>query len=76
VIIINEYKTFGYFGKFVYFRAALPGQLPFLAPTLDNADQLFSLIRTPGFYLHHVEGQIKIQQGAVYKQTYIKRQLL
>jgi len=27
----------------------------FMAPTLDNADPLFALVITPGFYLHHVE---------------------
>jgi len=31
------------------------GQMPFLAPTLDNADPLFALVITPGFYPHHVE---------------------
>jgi len=30
-------------------------QMPFLAPTLDNVDQLFGLVITPGFYRHHVE---------------------
>jgi len=29
--------------------------MPFLAPTLDNADILFTLVLTKGFYLHHVE---------------------
>jgi len=28
-------------------------QMPFLAPTLDNADSLFFLVITPGFYLNH-----------------------
>jgi len=28
---------------------------PFQAPTLDNADPLFALVITPGFYRHHVE---------------------
>jgi len=27
----------------------------FLAQTLDNADPLFALVETPGFYLHRVE---------------------
>jgi len=27
------------------------GQMPFLAPMLDNADPLFALVITPGFYL-------------------------
>jgi len=31
------------------------GRMPFLAPTLDNADPLFALVIKPGFYLHHVE---------------------
>jgi len=29
--------------------------MPFLGPTLDNADLLFALVIIPGFYLHHVE---------------------
>jgi len=35
----------------VYFhlRDALPGT------NLDNADALFALVITPGFYLHHIE---------------------
>jgi len=28
-------------------------RMPFLGPTVDNADQLFALVITPGFYLHH-----------------------
>jgi len=31
------------------------GRMPFLAPTLDNANPLVSVVITPGFYLHHVE---------------------
>jgi len=31
------------------------GRMPFLAPTLDNADPLVALVITLGFYLHHVE---------------------
>jgi len=31
------------------------GRMPFLSPTLDNANPLFALVITPGFYLHHVE---------------------
>jgi len=31
------------------------GRMPFLMPTLNNADMLFSLWITTGFYLHHVE---------------------
>jgi len=31
------------------------GQMSFLALTFDNADPLFALVITPGFYLHHVE---------------------
>jgi len=30
------------------------GRMPFLVPTLDNADPLFVLVITPGFYLHHI----------------------
>jgi len=30
-------------------------QIPFLTSTVDNADTLFALVITPGFYLHHVE---------------------
>jgi len=29
--------------------------MTFLKITLDNADPLFALVITPGFYLHHVE---------------------
>jgi len=29
--------------------------MPFLAPTLDNADPLFAQVTTPSFYVHHVE---------------------
>jgi len=29
--------------------------MPFLAPTIDNADPFFALMKTPGFYLHHVD---------------------
>jgi len=29
--------------------------MPFLVPTLDNADPLSALVITPGFYLHHVD---------------------
>jgi len=31
------------------------GRMPFLAPSLDDADLLFALVITTGFYLHHVE---------------------
>jgi len=30
-------------------------RMPFLEPSLDNADPLFALVITPGFYIHHVE---------------------
>jgi len=30
------------------------GRMPFLASTLGNADPLFAMVITPGFYLHHV----------------------
>jgi len=36
------------------FRISI-GPLAFLEPTLDNADPLFALVITRGFYLHHVE---------------------
>jgi len=43
--------TFGYIaGLFIAI-----GRMPFLAPTLDNADPLFALVITLRFYLHHVE---------------------
>jgi len=31
------------------------GCMPFLAPTLDNADLFFALVITPGFYFQRVE---------------------
>jgi len=31
------------------------GWMPFLATTLENADSLFALVMTPGFYLYHIE---------------------
>jgi len=31
-------------------------RMPFLSPTLDDADPLFALVITPGFYLQKVEG--------------------
>jgi len=31
------------------------GRMPFGTPTLRNADPLFALVITPGFYQHHVE---------------------
>jgi len=31
------------------------GRLPFVSPTLENADPLFTLVTIPGFYLHYVE---------------------
>jgi len=31
------------------------GRIPFLALTLDNANLLFAVVITPGFYLYHVE---------------------
>jgi len=30
------------------------GWMPFLEPTLHNADPLFALVMPPGVYLHHV----------------------
>jgi len=30
-------------------------RMPFLMPPFDNADPLFTLVITPGFYQHHVE---------------------
>jgi len=29
--------------------------MPFLVPSLDNAEMLFAMVILPGFYLHHVE---------------------
>jgi len=34
------------------------GWMPFLASTFDNADPLFALVITPGFYLHHEEVEV------------------
>jgi len=31
------------------------GGMPFLTTTVDNADPLFALVITPGFYLHHIK---------------------
>jgi len=31
------------------------GRMPVLAPTLDNGVPHFTMVITPGFYLHHVE---------------------
>jgi len=31
------------------------GRMPFLTPTLDNAEPLFALVLIPGFFLHQVE---------------------
>jgi len=31
------------------------GRMPFLTPTLDNAEPLFALLLIPGFFLHQVE---------------------
>jgi len=43
--------TSGYMAVlFISFR-----RMPFLTPTLDNADPLFALVITPGFYVHQVE---------------------
>jgi len=43
--------TSGYMAVFLIFH----DQMPFLAPTLDNADALFAMVITLGFYLHHLE---------------------
>jgi len=29
-------------------------RMPFLAPTLDDAEMFFALMITSGFYLHHI----------------------
>jgi len=43
--------TFGYMsGLFIFI-----GQTPFLVPIIENADPLFALMITLGFYLHHIE---------------------
>jgi len=31
------------------------GRMPYLAPTLENADSRYALVITPDFYLQHVE---------------------
>jgi len=31
------------------------GRMPLLVPTIDNPDPHFTLVITPGFYLHHVD---------------------
>jgi len=31
------------------------GRMPLLVLTVKNTDPLFTLVKTPGFYLHHVE---------------------
>jgi len=41
-------------------------RMPFLAPTIDNADPFFTLVITTDFYLHHVKMTDLV---AVYKQT-------
>jgi len=41
--------------------------MPFLAPTLDNANPLFTLVITPGFYMHQVANQDPAVE--VYMQT-------
>jgi len=43
--------TFGYMAISLIFI----GWMPFLAPTIDNADPLFALVITQYFYLHHIE---------------------
>jgi len=30
-------------------------RMPFLAPTIDIADQIFAMVIWPGFYLHSIE---------------------
>jgi len=44
-------------------------RMPFRAPTFDNADPLFALVATPGFYLHHIKMADKTQLLAVYAHT-------
>jgi len=46
--------------------------MPFLVPTLDNADPLFALVITPGFYLHHVEVAKQHSAGGSLKAGKIK----
>jgi len=42
-----------------FFYTFYIGRMPFLAPTLDNADPLFALVITAGFfYLHHVDWEV------------------
>jgi len=43
--------TYGYVAvMFIYIS-----RMPFVAPTLDNADPLFTLVITTGFYMNQVE---------------------
>jgi len=44
------------------------GRMSFLAPIFDNADQLFALVITPSFYLHHIEVVDQDPANAVHKQ--------
>jgi len=53
------------YGSSVYFN----WQIPFLAPTLDNADPLFAMLIKPGFHLHQVEVAVDAQLVAAYKQN-------
>jgi len=48
------------------------GRMPFMTPTLDNADPLFVFVMTPGFYLHtRYKRQSKTNLVAVYKQIIV-----
>jgi len=44
--------TSGYVAELLFIPM---GRMPFLAPTLDNADPLFEFVKKTGFYLNHLE---------------------
>jgi len=46
-------------------------RMPILVPTLDNADPLFALMITSGFYLHHVEVADQDSASSSLKADYI-----
>jgi len=48
------------------------GRMLFLGPTFDNDDELFTLLITRGFYLHHVEVvQSQLVVVGLYNAVYI-----
>jgi len=54
----------------------LIGRMPLLAPTLDNADQLFGLGITPGFYVHHNHTEVADQDPTSGSRAYLLLLLL